>query len=278
MRISRSAAAAGMFLVLAGLNACGDDLSVKPLVVPVPKTLTVTTATNNQTGFVTAGLAENPTVSIADAKGLPIIGYPVAWKVESGGGTLGDAATAVDTVTTNSFGESTVAWTLGNTVGAQTISATVVGQPTINATFTATAVQPNFAISSGDNQTAAAGDTVTDNPTIIVTDANGDPVQNVRVDFAIASGGGFLSSAAADTALTASLVTDAKGLAGIVWVLGPTIGTQTLTATVGDATPVTFTAIATVPTAFNFDASGRVLFASNRVVRIRLPWVGARSQ
>jgi hypothetical protein len=133
---------------------------------------------------------------------------------------------------------------------------------------------PNFAIDSGNNQTAAANDTVADAPTILVTDAKGDPVEGVRVDFAIASGGGFL----ADSAQTASVKTDSKGLASILWVLGPTVGTQTMTAKVANATPLTFTAIATAPVAFNFDASRRIIsLVDNRSLRAQARWLGARS-
>jgi hypothetical protein len=261
-----------MLLVLAGLNACGsdDESVVRSLVSPVPKALAVTGG-NAQTGFVTSDLDTSLTVAITDANGLAIVGYPVAWAVTAGGGTL-----SADTATTNSYGVSTVTWTLGNSAAPQSVTANPAGVPSLSATFTATAVAPNFAIDTGNNQTAAAKDTVADNPTIIVTDAAGDPVTGVRVDFAIASGGGFLSGGAKDSAQTASINTDSKGLAAITWVLGSTVGTQTMTATVGDATPLTFTAVATAPLAFNFEASGRtILLANNRAVRVRVRWVGA---
>jgi hypothetical protein len=272
MRISRSAAVAGTFLLLAGLNACGNDDGVKTFVPAVPKALAVTGG-NGQTGFVTADLKTSLTVALTDANGLAVIGSPVAWAVKSGGGTLSG-----DTVTTDAFGESTVTWTLGNAAGSQSVTANAAGQPTISGNFTATAVMPNFAIDTGNNQTAAAKDTVADKPTILVTDANGNPVAGVRVDFAIASGGGFLAGGDVDSAKTASIVTDSKGLAAIIWVLGSTVGTQTMTGTVANGTPLTFTAVATTPIALNFDASERtILLADNRAVRVRVWWVGARS-
>jgi hypothetical protein len=255
-------------LTLVALNACGSDDGVGTLTTPVPKALAVT-AGNSQKGFVTSDLDTSLTVAITDANGLPIIGYPVAWAVASGGGKV-----SRDTVTTNSYGESSVVWTLGNSVGAQSVTANAAGQSTIAGAFTATAVMPSFAIKSGNNQTAAAKDTVTDAPTILVTDANGDPVEGVRVAFAIASGGGFLG----DSVQTALVKTDSKGLASIIWVLGPTVGTQTMTAKVANGTPVTFTAVATTPLAFDFDASRRtVLLVDNRAAPARAPWLGYRS-
>jgi hypothetical protein len=181
--------------------------------------------------------------------------------VKSGGGTLSATNT-----TTDSYGQSSVIWTLGDTPGAQSVSVAAAGSPTLSGTFTATAVMPDFAIESGNNQTAAAKDTVTDPIAVIVTDANGDPIKNVRVDFTVASGGGFLG----DSAATVAALTDSKGIASAVWVLGPTIGTQTVTAKVANGTPVTFTAIATVPpVASNLDASAPTLFlADNRGLRL----------
>jgi hypothetical protein len=257
MRINRSAAVVGMTLVLGALNACGSDDSTGTFVQAKPTALAVTGG-NAQTGFVTADLADELQATLTDANGLPVIGSPVVWTVTSGGGSL-SAATA----TTDAYGQSNVTWTLGDTPGAQSVSVAAAGAPTLSGSFTATGVMPNFAISSGNNQTAAAKDTVTNPIAVLVTDAAGKPVEGVRVDFAVASGGGFLG----DSAQTLAVATDSKGLASAVWVLGPTIGTQTATAKVAKGTPVTFTAVATTPppVAFNFDAATRtLLLADNR--------------
>jgi hypothetical protein len=133
---------------------------------------------------------------------------------------------------------------------------------------------PNFAIESGNNQTAAAEDTVTDPIAVLVTDSNGDPVENVRVDFAVASGGGFLG----DSVSTLAVQTDSKGIASAIWVLGSSVGTQTVTAKVANGTPVTFTAVATVPpVAFNFDAAKQtVLLADNSGIRLTAKTARAR--
>jgi adhesin/invasin len=266
MRINRSAAVVGMTLVLAALNACGSDDSTGTFVQAKPSTLAITDG-NGQTGFVTAPVGTDLQVSLTDANGLAVVGSPVVWTITGGGGTLSGDNVTTDTVTTDAYGVSTVSWTLGNTPGAQSVSAAVPGSTTLTGSFTATAVMPTVAIKSGNNQTAAAKDTVTDPLAVLVTDANGDPVENVRVDFAIASGGGFLG----DSVQTLSAVTDDKGIASAVWVLGPTVGTQTVTAKVGSGTPLTFTAIATTPppVAFNFDAATRtLLLADNRGLRL----------
>lgn len=225
-----------MILVLGGLNACGSDNTVPTFVQAVPKTLAVT-AGDKQTGFVTSPLTTKITVALTDASGLPVIGSQVRFAVTGGGGSVADTVASSD-----AFGLAKTTWTLGDAAGAQTVTATSKATPSATGSFSATAVAPNFAIASGNNQTAAAKDTVANPLTILVTDAQAAPVQNVRVDFAVTSGGGFLNTA--DSAKTTSIVTDAKGQAAILWILGPTVGPQTTTAKVGTATPVTFTAVA----------------------------------
>jgi hypothetical protein len=263
MRINRSATVVGMVFVLGALNACGSDDSTGTFVQATPTALAVS-AGSAQTGFVTAPLDKDLQVTLTDANGLAVVGSPVVWTITSGGGTLSADSVATDTVTTDSFGQSNVEWTLGNTPGAQSVTAAVPGQPTLSGSFTATAVMPTFAIDSGNNQTAAAEDTVAAPIAVLVTDANGDPVKNVAVDFAIASGGGFLG----DSAATVTALTDSHGIASAVWVLGSTLGAQTVTAKVANGAPVTFTAIATAPLAFNFDAAAQTVFlANNRGLR-----------
>ena len=260
-------------MVVAALTACGSDDSTGTFAQVKPTALAVS-AGSAQTGFVTGPLANDLQVTLTDANGLAVVGSPVVWTVTSGGGTLSADSVTTDTVTTDSYGQSNISWTLGNTTGAQSVTAAVAGSPTLSAVFTATAVMPNFAIESGNNQTAAAKDTVTDPIAVLVTDANGDPVKDVAVDFTVASGGGFLG----DSAATVTAITDSHGIASAVWVLGSTLGAQTVTAKVANGTPVTFTAIATVPpVAVNLDSSKQSVFlADNRGVGLTGKSVRAR--
>lgn len=65
----------------------------------------------------------------------------------------------------------------------------------------------------------------------------GLPVVGATVTFRVATGGGSVSPTTA--------VSDSLGRATTSWTLGPNAGPQTMTATVGDIAPVTFTATAT---------------------------------
>jgi hypothetical protein len=96
-------------------------------------------------------------------------------------------------------------------------------------------------------QIAVIGEAVPTAPTVIVTDANNHPVPGVAVTFAITSGGGSLSSTTQRTNFT--------GMGSVVWTLGNTLGTNTLTAAIAGLPPVTFNATAILSDAavFAFD-------------------------
>src|SRR4029077_11778723 len=130
--------------------------------------------------------------------------------------------------TTGTNGIATVtSWTLGPTAGTNTLTATsgtLTGSPvTFTATGTAgTATQ--IAVNAGNNQSATAGSAVPIDPSVIVRDANNNPVGGVAVTFAVASGGGTVAP-------TTAVTTGTNGIATVTsWTLGPTAGPNTLTA------------------------------------------------
>jgi hypothetical protein len=92
-------------------------------------------------------------------------------------------------------------------------------------------------LNAGDAQTASAGAQVAVKPSVLVRDRHNATVPGVHVTFAVASGGGTVTSADA--------VSDSQGVATVgSWKLGPTPGANTLTATCEGlaGSPVTFTA------------------------------------
>lgn len=104
----------------------------------------------------------------------------------------------------------------------------------------ATQIEPN----SVTSQNAAVSTAVATPPSVIVRDASGNPVSGVSVTFTVIGGGGTVSSASATT--------NSAGIATVgSWTMGPTAGTNTLTATSGTLTgsPVIFIATGTVGTA-----------------------------
>ena len=107
-------------------------------------------------------------------------------------------------------------------------------------------------VSKGDAQEALPGTAVDLPPTVLVLDANGDPVRGAPVSFEVVSGGGSLGSL--------DQTTDATGEASAGdWILGPAVGTNRLTATTPELAPLVFTATAIAPTIASLDpASGLV--------------------
>ncbi|MDO8501179.1 MAG: pre-peptidase C-terminal domain-containing protein [Gemmatimonadaceae bacterium] len=89
---------------------------------------------DNQTAAAGSAVPIPPSVIVKDAYGNPKSGISVSFAVVSGGGSI-TGATAV----TNAAGVATVgSWTLGNSAGVNSLSATVTGLPSV--TFTAGAI------------------------------------------------------------------------------------------------------------------------------------------
>ena len=122
--------------------------------------------------------------------------------------------------------------------GKATITATSEGK-SATATMTVVPGPPTtLAIAAGDAQIAVAGSVVPTPPAVKVTDAFGNAVEGFAITFAIASGGGTVTGAAATT--------NASGVATVgSWTLGTTAGPNTLTASGAGLTPASVTFSAT---------------------------------
>ena len=230
------AAACGALASIA--SACGGDKIVLPNDT-VPAAIAVVKG-NGQSGTVGSLLADSVIVRVTDASGRPVEDQSVTFSVTAGGGTV-----APTTATTNSDGRAATRWTLGSAAGAQTGLAKVTGSGApadLSTTFSATANSAGaatIALVGGTNQTGTAGSALTDSLVVKVSDATGNPVAGVTVDWA-ANGGGTVSAP--------SVVTGADGRSAVRRTLGASAGAQT---TVASATglsgsPITFTAMAVV--------------------------------
>jgi hypothetical protein len=158
----------------------------------------------------------------------------VVFTVGSGGGSVTGGTQVADAA-----GEAVVgSWTLGNSVGSNTliVSAGAATPVTFSATATAGAAA-TITKTSGDGQSANVGTEVPISPQVTIRDANGNPVPGVFVEFAVGSGGG--------TVIGGTQSANSAGVATVGgWRLGPTAGSNTLTATVFNLSPVTFIATA----------------------------------
>lgn len=200
-------------------------------------------AGNGQTASLSSDLAVPPTVSISDQDGKGLANISVTFTIASGGGhfTAAGGNTTTVTIVTDADGVATAPpWTLGNSAGANSATATAPGVTGSPVTFTATAVNnapPQIFIYSGNNLSGPAGVALDVVQFVEVVDGGGLPIQGASVTYQVTSGGGSLEDD--PTHLTGPTgLTFVRG-----WVLGTTPGVNTMTATItGTTTSVTFTA------------------------------------
>ncbi len=107
-----------------------------------------------------------------------------------------------------------------------------------------TGPSPNsIAVSTGNNQVGAAGAALPESLAVIVKDQGAAVLAGVNVTFTVTGGGGSVSPP--------SRLTNAAGIAKTLRTLGPNAGTQTVTASAGNLTPVQFSAVAQINGAVN---------------------------
>jgi hypothetical protein len=250
---------------------------------PVTFTATGTAGTATQMSLTTqpsaaavtgAAFAQQPVVQLLDGSGNAVAdeGVVVTASIATGGGTLGGTLTA----TTSASGVATFTnLSIAGLVGDRTLQFEAPGIATVTSnTISITAGAASvMAVNAGDGQSATVGAAVTVPPSVLVTDASGNPISGVSVTFAVASGGGSLAS-------DGTVTTDGAGIAtSPAWTLGTTAGSNTLTATSAGLTnsPITFTATGTsgaatqmtIQTQPSATAQSGAAFAQQPVIRIR---------
>jgi len=179
-----------------------------------------------------------PSVRVVDASGNPVANVSVTFVASAGSNVVGG------TKLTNASGvASPDGWQVGSVAQSYTLTATI-GTLT-PAVFTAVA-RPGAAAQviavAGDAQSAAVGRTLNVDPAVRLSDALGNAVAGVEVNFEVVGGGG--------SAFGRRTVTDAAGVATVGgWTLGETAGSNSLRATVTGTgiagNPVLFSATAT---------------------------------
>ncbi len=223
----------------------------------------VAVSQTTQTAAAGANVNDPPSVVVRDAAGIPVPGVAVTFTVTAGGGSVIGSP-----VTTNSNGIATLtSWRLGLVAGANSVTATATGLPSVTFNATGTAgVAASVQVNAGDNQTAVQGTNVALQPTVRVTDANGNPVIGAAVTFAVIDGGGAASGL--------NQLTDALGLASVgSWTLGSG-APNTLRATVTGANitgnPVTFTAQSATQIAITAVPAGPIPLTTNFTITVQL--------
>jgi hypothetical protein len=158
-------------------------------------------AGDNQNGLAGTELSNALVVQVLDAQGNAVVARPVTWVIGAGGGSVNPQNT-----TTNAEGKASTKWTLGSSVGTNTVNAVVSGVGT--ATFTATATAGS--VSASRSSVSASPTSITagaSNSTITVRvrDANGTAISGVSVTAS--------SSGSENTFDPPSATTDGSGVA-----------------------------------------------------------------
>ncbi len=198
---------------------------------------------NGQSGRVGSTLAESLVVKVTDTQDRPVAGANVLFDFTADGSAASPA-----TASTDGDGRAASRLVLGTRVGPVTGTVSVpvdAGVTPVQAAITATAVSDNadgIALVSGNDQTGAVGTELSAALVVAVTDAFGNPIAGVTVEWTV-TGGGSVSNA--------TTVTGANGQASVTRTLGSGAGAQTAVATAAGlaGSPVTFTHTATAGTA-----------------------------
>jgi hypothetical protein len=146
-----------------------------------------------------------------DSSGQPIPGTPIIWR-------------SLDSLVAHVAFDTSGTVVAGAARGAAPIEAALLTDQADTVPVTVEPVPSALLARSGASQTAVAGDTLPQPVTVRVNAADGLGVSGIVVDFAVTGGGGTVTNPV-DT-------TDANGDASTRWVLGDTVGAQTLSATV----------------------------------------------
>ncbi len=177
------------------------------------------------------------TATVKDNLGNAIPGAAVTFSISSSSSASGSLSPG--SAATNAQGTASTTFT-PSSAGSATIDASVTASGASITLSTTVTVQQAAAgrvaaNSPTDYGSVPVGSAVSPAPSVKVTDAGGNPVP-ATVTFAVATGGGSVTNA--------DQTTDASGIATVgSWSVGPTAGSNTLTATVqGTSLSVTFTA------------------------------------
>ncbi len=224
-RLPRLALAASWFLVA----ACGREEPPPPRVASRLTTL----SGDNQAGAAGTPLTAPIAFQVGDAQG-PLAGVVVGFALTDQTGFVSASAD-----TSDATGQVSVSWTVGGTLGTQTLTASTSGPP-------AAIVRADVSVGglalvapvSEPSQFVIVTHVVASPPAIKATDAFGNPIVGQAIDFADPSG--------RSTVVGGSAVTDASGRAGVTsWRIGNQAGSYTLVANAGQGVTASFAAFAT---------------------------------
>ena len=217
---------------------------------------------DGQSATVGDPLAAPLVVEVVDSYGNPIAGTSVNWSIGPVGGNVTPSSG-----TTDANGRAQAVWTLGTKAGEQRV--TVFAGQSVITVFTAAAMPGQPAVASpesGDEQAAPVGWELEEPLVVKVTDAHGNGVAGVAVEWEVTAGGGSVDPATS--------VTDAAGTASTRLTVGQTSGLNTVTARAAGLPAVVFNATAKDP--FDLSIAGVYLIQSTQTLAGDVPLIAGR--
>ena len=225
---------------------------------------------DGQSATVGTNVALAPAVTVTDANGNPVAGAAVVFEIVTGGGSIagGSATTGANGIATPG------SWTLGTTVGANTLSATSGLLPP--AVFTATAVADVPAKLGIITQPggASVGVAITAAPVVHVLDQYGNLVANstTSVTAELASGSGTLGGT-----VTVSAVAGVATFSNLVISDFTSDGSATLRFTASGLTPATSSSFTAYGSVLNLTIDGVHLTQSTQTYNGSVPLIEGRA-
>lgn len=144
---------AASVLLSAVITGCNSSTGTDAPSGRIPTSLVIGAGVDGQVANVGSAVPTLPSVIVRDQDGQPLPGAVVLWAVRSGGGTVGFASSAAD-----SLGRASTSWVLGRSAGTQVLAALLTTGDSLRIAATARALAPNtFELMDGDNQELAAG-------------------------------------------------------------------------------------------------------------------------
>ena len=219
---------------LAGASGSPVTFTATASAVPVPViAMTASASGNAQTGGVTTTLTD-PLRVIVTLSGAAQAGDTIQWAALGTGASVNPPKSVTDAT-----GIATTTWTLGQTSGQQSATATLAGATGSPVSFSATATPgaaTQITLQSGNNQSALTSSLFAASLVVKIADQFGNGVAGDTVTWASVLG--------LTTVGSAKSASDATGLAQMGLTAGGTAGKDTITATATGLTgsPVRFTA------------------------------------
>jgi hypothetical protein len=223
---------AGSQAVIASVGGLEATVRFEATVKPAAAQRIELSSGSEQEAPVGTGLLNPLVVLVTDQFGNPVENVPVEWSAEAGDVDPNSSNTGTD-------GRASTSWVLGSSIGQQTATASSGSLEGSPVTFTARALPGTAAdlrLVSGNRQTAAPGEELSQPLVVRLVDEDGNGVPNRAVSWVIGVGGGSVDP------LTST--TNGNGEAETRWTLGPTTGANTVNAVVSGIGFVGFTATA----------------------------------